>query len=66
MEDDTKFCKFCGTAVEGGRSFARPDIKIDVKGNLLWMAAAFFVILWQGMKPWIKIDLPFMATMEIQ
>ena len=66
MEDDAKFCKFCGTAVEGGRSFARPDIKIDVKGNLLWMAAAFFVILWQGMKPWIKIDLPFMATMEIQ
>ncbi|MCI9147254.1 MAG: zinc ribbon domain-containing protein [Hungatella sp.] len=66
IENNSKFCKFCGTAVEGGKRFVKPNIKIDIKGNFLWTAASFLVIIWQGMKPWIKIDIPFIAATEIQ
>lgn len=66
IEDHSKFCRYCGTPVESERTFPRPDLKIDIKGSLFWLAASFIIIIWQGVKPWINLDIPFIASTKIQ
>ena len=66
LENNAKFCKFCGTSVEGGRTLTKPDMKENLKGGLLWIAASFLVIVWEGIQPWIRVELPFITVTEIQ
>lgn len=66
VKSGAKFCESCGAALEAGGNYSRPNVGIHIEGKMILLFAAFFVILWQGIKPWIKIELPFIGVQEIQ
>lgn len=66
VENGAKFCQNCGAALEAGQSIAKPNIGIHIEGKMVLLIALFLVVIWEGVQPWIKIELPFIGTEEIQ